>query len=81
MAIYDDRDRMQSREAAAEGHGALLTALAVVAIFAGLFAFYRFTSMNGPAVDNRPAITRDSTPNPVIPTIPREPPVPRPAPQ
>jgi hypothetical protein len=82
MATYDDRDRIEPRETrdAVYGNRALTTALVLVAIFAGLFALYRW--MPVAPVDNRPAVTEPN--RTTIPTTPRDvtpAPVPKPAPQ
>jgi len=63
VAIYDDRDGIERREArqVVNGHGALIVALIIVAVFTGLFVAYRPMSAKPASGDDRPAMTNDAT--------------------
>jgi hypothetical protein len=81
MAIYDDRDAMERvREAETRGNGTFFLALAIVLLFVGLFALYRYQSAWND-VGRQPAVTRDGAPaaTPAPPTP--VPPAPQPQPQ
>ena len=63
MAIHDDRGGIEGREAREVvcGHGALVIALVIVAVFVGLFVSYHPMSAKPASGDDRPAMTNDAT--------------------